>query len=48
MKPLAVSDHTLVTALGHGRDATLAALRESRSGLARRDFETAAIGTWIG
>jgi len=48
MKPLAVSDHTLVTALGHGRDATLAALRDSRSGLARRDFETAAIGTWIG
>ena len=48
MKPLAVSDHTLVTALGHGRQATLAALREGRSGLARRDFETAAIGTWIG
>ncbi|MDP1650547.1 MAG: beta-ketoacyl-[acyl-carrier-protein] synthase family protein [Rubrivivax sp.] len=48
MKPLAIADHTLVTALGHGRDATLAALRTSRSGLARRDFETAAIGTWIG
>ncbi len=48
MRALAISDHTLVTALGHGRDATLAALRASRSGLARRDFETAAIGTWIG
>jgi len=48
MKPLAVSDHTLVTALGRGRDATLEALRNARSGLARRDFETAAIGTWIG
>jgi len=48
MKRPAVSDHTLVTALGHGRDATMAALRASRSGLARRDFETAAIGTWIG
>ena len=48
MKPLAVSDHTLVTALGRGREATLEALRASRSGLARRDFETAAIGTWIG
>ncbi len=48
MRPLAVSDFTLVSALGHGRGATLAALREGRSGLRRRDFETAALGTWIG
>jgi 3-oxoacyl-[acyl-carrier-protein] synthase-1 len=48
MKPLAVSTHTLVSALGHGRAATLDALRSARSGLARRDFETAALGTWIG
>ena len=48
MTPLAVSAHTLVTALGCGRDATLAALRDARSGLARRDFETATLGTWIG
>ncbi len=48
MKPLAVSDYTLVTALGRGRAATLAALQAGRSGLARRDFETAALDTWLG
>jgi len=48
MKPLAISDYTLVTALGHGRAATLAALQGSRSGLVRRDFETAALDTWLG
>ncbi len=48
MKPLAVSDYTLVSALGHGREATLAALREGRSGLRQRDFETAALDTRIG
>jgi 3-oxoacyl-[acyl-carrier-protein] synthase-1 len=48
MKPLAVSDFTLVSALGDGRAATLAALREGRSGLRQRDFETATLGTWIG
>jgi 3-oxoacyl-[acyl-carrier-protein] synthase-1 len=48
MKPLAVTEHTLVSALGAGRAATLAALQESRSGLVRRDFETALIGSWLG
>ncbi len=48
MKPLAVTDYTVVTALGTGRAATLAALRAGRSGLAQRDFETARVGTWIG
>lgn len=48
MTPLAVSDFTLVSALGHGRAATLAALRAGRSGLRQRDFETASLGTWIG
>ncbi|CAD5372052.1 3-oxoacyl-(acyl-carrier-protein) synthase, FabV inferred for ABFAE pathway [Rubrivivax sp. A210] len=48
MKPLAVSAYTLVTALGAGRAATLAALQASRSGLARQDFETAALGSWLG
>ena len=48
MKPIAVSAYTLVTALGSGRAATLDALRSSRSGLARRDFETAELGSWIG
>ncbi len=48
MKPLAISTHTLVSALGHGRDATFEALRTGRSGLAPRAFETAAIGSWLG
>jgi 3-oxoacyl-[acyl-carrier-protein] synthase-1 len=48
MTPLAVTDFTLVTALGAGRAATLEALLASRSGLAQQDFETAAIGTWLG
>jgi 3-oxoacyl-[acyl-carrier-protein] synthase-1 len=48
MRPLAITDYTLVTALGAGRAATLAALRESRSGLVRRDFETATIDSWLG
>lgn len=48
MKPLAISDFTLVSALGHGRAATLAALQAGRSGLVQQDFETAALGTWLG
>jgi 3-oxoacyl-[acyl-carrier-protein] synthase-1 len=48
VKPIAVSAYSLVTALGSGRAATLDALRASRSGLARRDFETAALGSWVG
>lgn len=49
MKPLAITDYTLVTALGAGRNATRAALRAGRSGLAQRGFETAtAIETWLG
>lgn len=47
-QPVAVTDYTLATALGAGRAATLAALREGRSGLARRAFETARLDTWIG
>ena len=46
--PLAVSAHTLVSALGHGRDAHFAALAAGRTGLAQRDFETAALGLWLG
>lgn len=45
---LAVAAHTAVSALGAGLDAHLRALREGRSGLARQDFETAALGTWLG
>ncbi len=48
MTPLAVSACTAVSALGHGRAAHWDALLQGRSGLARRDFETAALGTWLG
>ncbi|WP_428423146.1 beta-ketoacyl-[acyl-carrier-protein] synthase family protein [Methylibium sp.] len=48
MKPLAVTDYTLASALGVGRAATLAALRAGRSGLARKRFETVTLDTWIG
>ncbi|MBI3370089.1 MAG: beta-ketoacyl-[acyl-carrier-protein] synthase family protein [Burkholderiales bacterium] len=48
MKPLAVADYTLVTALGAGRGATLDALGSGRSGLAHRPFESAALDTWLG
>ena len=48
MKPLAVVDYTLVTALGAGRAATLGALQASRSGLARQRFETADVDSWLG
>ena len=48
VKPIAITHHTLVTALGQGRAATFAALRDGRSGLARRGFETADIGSWLG
>ncbi|MDO9073186.1 MAG: beta-ketoacyl-[acyl-carrier-protein] synthase family protein [Rubrivivax sp.] len=46
--PLAITQHTLVSALGHGRDATFAALQAGRTGLAPRQFETAAIDSWLG
>jgi 3-oxoacyl-[acyl-carrier-protein] synthase-1 len=48
MKPLPVSAHTVVSALGSGLEATWSALADGRTGLARRDFETAALGTWLG
>lgn len=48
MTPIPITHHTLVTALGHGRAATFEALRDSRSGLVRRGFETADIGSWLG
>ena len=48
MKPLAVTDYTLVSALGAGRAATAAALQSGRSGLQRQRFETADIDTWLG
>lgn len=48
MTPLAISAFTVVSALGDGRAATLAALQAGRSGLRRIDFETAALGAWLG
>jgi 3-oxoacyl-[acyl-carrier-protein] synthase-1 len=48
MQPLAITHHTLVSALGHGRAAHAAALQDGRTGLVRRSFETADIGSWLG
>ena len=48
MKPLAIADHTLVSALGAGREATLAALRAQRSGLAPARFLDVELPTWVG
>lgn len=48
MKPVAVSHHTVVSALGDGLAPLLAALEQGCSGLRRMDFETAALGTWLG
>jgi 3-oxoacyl-[acyl-carrier-protein] synthase I len=48
MRPLAVTAYTLTTALGHGRDATLSALRDERSGLAPTRFLDADLPTWTG
>ncbi len=48
MQPLAITHHTLVSALGHGRAAHAAALHDGRTGLVRRSFETADIGSWLG
>jgi len=48
MRPLAISTHSLCSAAGDGRLATLRALRERRSGLRRNDFGAAPLATWIG
>lgn len=39
---------SLTSSLGHGLQPTLSALRESRSGLSDRRFETVDLPTWIG
>jgi 3-oxoacyl-[acyl-carrier-protein] synthase-1 len=46
--PLHLSAMSLSSSLGHGLQATLSALRESRSGLSDRRFETVELSTWIG
>jgi 3-oxoacyl-[acyl-carrier-protein] synthase I len=48
MRPLAISNYSLCSAVGGGRLATLRALRERRSGLQRNDFGAAPLATWIG
>lgn len=48
MNPVAISAYTLSTALGLGREATLAALREMRSGLAPVKFLELPLPTWVG
>ncbi|MFZ2651677.1 MAG: beta-ketoacyl-[acyl-carrier-protein] synthase family protein [Burkholderiaceae bacterium] len=48
MKPLAISSFTLSTALGHGKQACLAALLEQRSGLTTARFLDADLPTWLG
>jgi len=48
MTPLAISAYTLTTALGAGRDATLASIRAERSGLAPVRFLDVELPTWIG
>jgi 3-oxoacyl-[acyl-carrier-protein] synthase-1 len=48
MKPLAIADFTVVSALGHGREAMRTALQAGRTGLKKQAFETATIDTWLG
>ncbi|WP_179401263.1 beta-ketoacyl-ACP synthase [Burkholderia guangdongensis] len=48
MKPLLLSHFTATSCAGRGLDATLAALRGQRGGLAPCDFERADLDTWIG
>jgi 3-oxoacyl-[acyl-carrier-protein] synthase-1 len=47
-EPLVVSHLSIVNALGNGARAVVEAIRTLRSGLARCDFETVALDTWIG
>ncbi len=48
MTELLLKDYTATSCIGHGRAATLEALRRQRGGLAPCTFETAAIDTWTG
>ena len=48
MKPLLLTQFTATSCAGRGLDATLAALREQRGGLAPCRFERATLDTWIG
>ncbi len=48
MTPLAITASTLTNSLGRGKNATLQALRDKRSGLRPCDFMDADLATWIG
>ena len=48
MTPLLLSSYTATTCLGTGLEATLAALRNGRSGLEACAFESVDLATWIG
>src|SRR5215470_1712144 len=48
MQPLALSHFSLVTSLGAGQQATLAALREGRSGLEPCTFESLPLPAYVG
>ncbi|MFI4978849.1 MAG: beta-ketoacyl-[acyl-carrier-protein] synthase family protein [Nevskiales bacterium] len=48
MTPLAITSHTVTTALGRGLDAQACALRDERCGLHDRGFESSTLQTWIG
>jgi 3-oxoacyl-[acyl-carrier-protein] synthase-1 len=48
VQPLAIRRYTATTALGRGRDAQLAALRERRGGLRPNDFGDDRLDCWIG
>ena len=48
MTPLLLSHFTMTSCLGHGLDATLAALQAQKSGLRPCAFETVDLTTWIG
>lgn len=48
MDPLRITAYTLCSAIGEGREQTLASLRERRSGLTHNDFGPESIPTWIG
>ena len=48
MTPLDISAYTVVSAVGHGRAALVAALREGRTGLARKAFDDTTLDCFIG
>ncbi len=48
MKPIDITAYTLVSSLGHGREAMLTALREGRTGLARQAFADSTLDCFIG